>query len=115
MASKLTKAYIQKAIDKFCEDNDVDGHPEELYDSLIDVNPVLGLKFECEEEHGGYEGAGDECYRVFKVTDIETGQEAYIKYDGYYSSYDGSTYDDGFYIAKYDLVQVKKWKKKGSK
>jgi hypothetical protein len=126
----LTKSKIQSALTKFEKKFNKDYKQkygedpeysfegfcaEELFDNIVDEESINGLKFEFEESHGGNEGGGDHCHQVFKVTDVETNEECYIKFDGFYSSYEGSNYDEGFYIADYDLVQVKKWKKKGSK
>ena len=43
------------------------------------------------EDFGG-EGQGDQRYIVFRLTD-ENGDEYFFKADGYYASYDGSSWD----------------------
>lgn len=116
----ITKKQIEKAIAEFCEqENKARTHksvreddPESLADSeFCDVGEEFnGLRFYVEDNNQGTEG-GDDCHMVFRVTNGT--DEQYIKFDGYYSSYDGSTYEDGFYFADFDLVQVKQWKKKG--
>jgi len=47
------------------------------------------------KDHGGGEGSGEERYVVIKVTDNQ-GNETYYRKDGYYASYDGSTFDGEF-------------------
>jgi hypothetical protein len=129
----LTKKKIQSALDAFIKENNkkskeqdakLEVNPdlefdkyyftmsEESIDGIYDATPfeAKGVRFDSEESIAGFEGGGDTCSRIFKVTDLASSDEKYIKFDGWYSSYEGSNYD-GFYFADYDLVQVKKWKK----
>jgi len=56
---------------------------------------VSGLGIvELVEDYGG-EGMGDTRYVVIKVTNND-GDETYYRKDGYYASYDGSTFDGDF-------------------
>lgn len=47
-------------------------------------------KFKCVVAFGGGEGEGEKCHRVFHFVD----HDVYIRYDGWYASYDGSHYDN---------------------
>lgn len=68
------------------------------------------LTFKEIEDFGG-EGQGDHCHKVYLVTEKSTGNKAHIKFDGYYNSNDGSSYDDGFYMVEpYEKV-VQDWRK----
>lgn len=60
-----------------------------------DLAPVVvkGVSVSCVEDFGG-EGQGDTRYCVFKFED-STGVK-YFRKDGYYASYDGSTWDGDF-------------------
>jgi hypothetical protein len=51
------------------------------------------MRIVCIEDFGG-EGQGDKRYVVFKFSD-ESGVK-YFRKDGYYASYDGSTWDGDF-------------------
>lgn len=48
------------------------------------------------EDHCGGEGQGEEYWTVYSFT--KNGETVYIKFDGYYQSYDGSTYDDWSFV-----------------
>lgn len=47
----------------------------------------------------GGEGQGETYYKVFKFIDKTTQEATYVKFDGYYQSYDGSTYEECFVVA----------------
>lgn len=51
------------------------------------------------DSHGGYEGAGEEHWRVLSVTD-EKGKETFWKIPGYYYSHDGA------YLERRNVFQV---------
>jgi hypothetical protein len=62
----------------------------------IDVEPgedFNGMRVACVQDVGG-EGQGETRYAVFSFTD-ETGIK-YFRKDGYYASYDGTTWDGDF-------------------
>ena len=50
-------------------------------------------KSEEVDNHGGYEGSGEERYVVRHFVD----HDVYIRLDGYYASYDGSHFDEWGY------------------
>ena len=50
------------------------------------------------KSHGGGEGDGEECWSVYKFYNSED-DVAYIKFDGYYQSYNGSEYQE-FYVVE---------------
>ena len=49
------------------------------------------------KSHGGGEGDGEECWAVYKFYN-DAGDEAYVKFDGYYQSYNGSEYQEFFIV-----------------
>lgn len=66
--------------------------------SIEYLNEVSGLENwniteVADVEHYGGEGCGDEYYTIVRFT-REDGEVAFINFWGYYSSYDGSNYDD---------------------
>jgi len=97
---KLSFVEIKKIIDSDLFDKYECG-PEQwmcndVYDSLVNVEPSE-LKFEWEklgdyklvQPHGG-EGQGDDYYAVYHFID----HDVYIKFKGYYSSYEGFEYQN---------------------
>ena len=56
-----------------------------------------GLSWLKVQSQGGGEGDGEECWTVYKFKHNQLDGEVFVKFDGSYQSYDGSTYDD-FYI-----------------
>ena len=60
-------------------------------------------------DSGGGEGDGAETWVVFKVKRLSDGTEAYIKFNGRYSSWDSSYYNDS-YLVNPEEVMVIKWK-----
>lgn len=68
-----------------------------------------GYEIALAEEHGG-EGQGEEYWYVFSVKDLATSEVTYLKFEGFYSSYNGSEFDgDDFDIVESREVTVKQW------
>lgn len=82
----------------------------ELHYYQKDLTPeeLMGLKFEWQDSFGG-EGKGDHCHVVYKVTRGD--ESVFIKFDGYYSSYDGRDFNDGFYFCEPYEKTVRDWRK----
>lgn len=53
-----------------------------------------GMRIVCVQDVGGGEGSGEVRFAVFSFTD-ETGTK-YFRKDGYYASYNGTTWDGDF-------------------
>ncbi len=53
-----------------------------------------GMRVVCVQDEGGGEGEGETRFAVFSFTD-ETGTR-YFRKDGFYASYDGTTWDGDF-------------------
>ena len=60
-------------------------------------------------DSGGAEGDGAETWVVFKIKRLSDNTEAYIKFNGRYSSWDSSYYNDSFLVQP-EEVMVIKWK-----
>lgn len=104
---ELTKNNIGKVLNAYRESNEDEFR--ELVEGYGDTVELEGVKFEVEDEFGG-EGKGDHMHTVLKVT--KNDNTAYIKFDAYYSSYDGGDFGD----YDFDLVEpyektVRDWKK----
>ena len=64
--------------------------------------------FKMVDSYGG-EGQGDTYYKVFK---FESGDKvAHIKFDGYYSSYEGSEYQQAFLVEPKEVTVIEYFKK----
>lgn len=64
--------------------------------------------FKMVDSYGG-EGQGDTYYKVFK---FESGDKvAHIKFDGYYSSYEGSEYEQAFLVEPKEVTVIEYFKK----
>lgn len=57
----------------------------------------MNISFEFVEHYGG-EDQGSDYWTVYKFTDNNTGEEVYIKFDGWYASYEGATYENCFVV-----------------
>ena len=68
----------------------------------------LGYKVKGEDGYGG-EGQGDEYWVVFSVE--KDSEKTFFRLDGWYSSYDGSSFDDthNFVVVKKVPVESYEW------
>lgn len=67
-------------------------------DSEIDFKTLLkenSIKVNFLDNHGG-EGEGEDFWSVYSFT--KDGLTVYIKFDGYYQSYNGSEFDSWFFV-----------------
>ena len=66
-----------------------------------------GITFENVDSHGG-EGKGEDYWSVYKFTlDNEV---CWIKFDGWYSSYNGSEYSEFFFVEPKEVVVTEYFK-----
>jgi hypothetical protein len=63
----------------------------------------FNLTVEDVDSYGG-EDMGDEYWRVLKFIDNETKESVLVQFDGYYTSYDGSTYSSWFFVKAEQVV-----------
>lgn len=62
------------------------------------------VKFELEDSYGG-EGQGEDYWTVYKFTDGT--DEVFVKFSGWYQSYNGSEFNEWFYVSPVEkLVTV---------
>lgn len=96
------KKYVVEVLDKnsnVCQDF-FQGEYDETFHERWNTNPPThfsshGVTFTCVQSHGG-EGEGSSYYTVYKFTKDD--QEVFVKFDGWYASYDGSYYDKYFLV-----------------
>lgn len=60
-----------------------------------------GVGFEHQDSYGG-EGLGEEYWSVYSFTKDDT--TVYIKFDGWYQSYNGSEYQEWFFVEPKEVV-----------
>lgn len=68
-------------------------------DEIVEFRKKLedaGIKAKHEDNHGG-EGEGEDYWSVYSFTKGD--DTAFVKFLGWYYSYDGSTFDDWFFVA----------------
>lgn len=96
LADLLTGA-SKTVVDEMFTDEDVltseKYYPEE-FAFLADLQ-ARGIKPECVDSFGG-EGQGDNYYKIWSFT--KAGETLYVKLAGYYTSYNGATYDNMFFV-----------------
>lgn len=83
-----------------------------LGETIYEDNPLENFYFEVIEDFGG-EGQGDHCHYVIKFTRKSDAEDfVYVKFDGYYDSYDGSDYSYGerYIVEPYEKT-VRDWRR----
>ena len=69
-------------------------------------------KVESEVDEYGGEGQGEEYWLVSRVLDKRTEEVFFIRFDGYYTSWDGTDWSENYWsIVKPTEVKVVQWKK----
>lgn len=58
------------------------------------------VSIKSEESFGGYEGAGDETWFVLSIEFEENKQKVYVKFSGYYSSWDDTQWKKDFDVVE---------------
>ena len=89
------------------EDTGEDGVTE-----FLESLETSGISFEYCDNYGG-EGQGDEYWRVYKFSNKGTCEFCHVKFDGSYNSYDGSEYDDWFFVEPKQVTVTQYVKVKG--
>ncbi len=100
---------IMEAINKSDgEYSDINGYEmEELF--WKDDNNILGYIVNLEDDFGG-EGMGDTKYMVFSFAhETKPDEKTYIKFNGYYDSWNGTEWESGFSITHPQEVTVIEW------
>lgn len=63
-----------------------------------------GVTTECVEMHGG-EGEGNSFWKVHKFTSSD-GQVKYVKFEGWYESYDGAEYECFLFVKPQEVKVI---------
>lgn len=84
----------------FFKDFTHDTHAKSLHVKLAARLKEHNIGFELTERIGGdEEESGSTYFAVWSFGDLTTNEEVFVKFDGYYSSYEGAEMQ-GFFIAK---------------
>jgi hypothetical protein len=103
----IIKQFFWSEIKDYLSDKDKDGAME-----LSEVIETSRITFEHCDNYGG-EGQGDEYWSVYKFSNKSRGEFCHIKFDGYYTSYGGSEYDDWFFVEPKQVTVTQYVKVKG--
>jgi hypothetical protein len=76
---------------------------KEPYDYTPEEWKNMNVSFELLDSYGG-EGQGSDYWSVYKFTDNNTGEEVFVKFDGWYASYDGAEYQSCFVVQPREKV-----------
>lgn len=76
----------------FDEDDFNGGTMEEYFQSSRIIQPK-GYKIKVEDSYGG-EGDGDKYWAVYSISNTDTKDVQYLKFYGYYDSWNGTTWED---------------------
>lgn len=99
---KLSKEIIELLSENM---SDAADGPEWAGDESVWKDPIFANFKIAEEAHYGGEGKGEEYWTVYKLTDKSTKDDYFVKFDGYYMSYDGTTWQS---VSQVKPVEVKK-------
>lgn len=73
-------------------------------DEALNVLEAKQIKVVNVDSYGG-EGEGEAYWSVYKFS--RGTEDVYVKFDGSYQSYDGSTYDEWFFVKPKEVVVTK--------
>lgn len=82
---------------------DYENFTNESWEAII-RNLFTGVTYSCVDSHGGNEGEGEYCHRVFKFSLDSTDQVEYVKFYGSYYSYDGIYYSGYNFVKPVDRM-----------
>jgi len=93
-----------------------DKYSGQTLDEIYDIEDFFSYEIESEnfkikekENFGGYEGAGETAWIVYEITDKKSGDTTFIRKNGYYSSWNGTEWRNGFDIVEPREVTIVEW------
>lgn len=75
----------------------------EFKKALVDNNVIVAH----EDNHGG-EGEGDDYWSVYSFT--KGTEKVYVQFDGWYASYNGSEYNEWFFVVPKEVMVTQYFK-----
>lgn len=77
------------------------------HDNFLDSAKEVNVKFQHMDNYGG-EGEGDDYWSVYKFT--EGVNEVYVKFQGWYASYNGSEFSEWFFVIPKEVMVTEYFK-----
>ena len=110
LKDKIKEITKNEAVELFAEEFNV----ELNYYNSSDIQYISyeSENFECQREVAGEggEGQGDSIWTVSRVLDKKTGEVFFIRFDGYYESWNGSDWSNNDWsIVRPQEVKVIQW------
>lgn len=73
----------------------------QYYFDFLDMAKEKNIEFQHEDNYGG-EGQGDDYWSVYSFS--REGESVYVKFDGWYASYNGSEFNEWFFVKPQEKV-----------
>lgn len=92
----------------FFDDKFDSGYISTYSNSINELSQFIqseGFSIKCVEAIGG-EDEGRDYYKVYKFTNTSTGQECFVKFQGWYASYYGSEFESYFEVTPQEVVVI---------
>lgn len=92
----------------FFDDEFDSGYISTYSNSINELSQFIqseGFSIKCVEAIGG-EDEGRDYYKVYKFTNTSTGQECFVKFQGWYASYYGSEFESYFEVTPQEVVVI---------
>lgn len=103
---KVTSTEVQEIFEQFDRDINYYNHDDTHYSDFENDDYVI----ESEIDEFGGEGQGDEYWVVSRIQNKRTGESFFIKFDGYYSSWEGSDFSNNDWnVVAPKEVKVVQW------
>lgn len=104
---QVIRQFFWSEIKDYLEENDYEVSAE-----FLEALETSGITFEFCDNYE-CEGQGDEYWSVYKFSNKGTSKFCHVKFDGSYTSYCGSEYDDWFFVEPKQVTVTRYVKVKG--
>lgn len=98
--SKILKEQNSEVIDLFFNsefDEEYRKYNTDEQNQCIAAFQAQNIDFSIAASHGG-EGEGEDYWSVYKFTEHDTKETVYVKFDGWYQSYNGSEFNEWYFV-----------------
>ena len=69
----------------------------------LEAFQAANISYSNVANHGG-EGQGEDYWSVYQFTDNKTKEQVYVKFDGWYQSYNGSEFDEWYFVVPKEVM-----------
>ena len=104
--SKILKEQDGEIIDLFFsseQNEEYHKYNTEEQNQCIAAFQAADITFSNVASHGG-EGEGEDYWSVYKFMDNTTKETVYVKFDGWYQSYNGSEFDEWYFVVPKEVL-----------